>query len=63
MATSSTKISVEDSIQVALDAADTATGVTEELIMYENNLKSKIFRRREFISRSQLSLQAQSLRH
>jgi hypothetical protein len=30
MATSSSKISVEDSIQVALDAADTATGVTEE---------------------------------
>ena len=37
MATSSTKISVEDSIQVALDAADTATGVTEEF----NNIREQ----------------------
>ena len=37
MATSSTKISVEDSIQWALDAADTATGVTEEF----NNIREQ----------------------
>ena len=63
MATSSTKISVEDSIQVALDAADTATGVTEEFNNIREQFEVQNIQAKEFISRSQLSLQAQSLRH
>ena len=50
MATRSGGKELENGIQVALDAADTASGVTKSLIMFVNSLKLLIYKQSVYIS-------------